>query len=393
MDPKRVETLGGVAVDAADARKILDDLGFATSLADGKIQATPPSWRFDVEGEACLVEEVLRVRGFDNIPIVPLRAETPLSQLAITPIQRQVSFARRALASRGMLEAVTWSFLRDADAALFGGVSDSLRLANPISADLDVMRPSVLPNLVSAAGRNMDRGIADTALFETGAAWENDTPGGQRSVAAGVRSGMSVPRHWGATQRPVDAFDAKADAIAALTACNAPVDKLQATPDAPDWYHPGRSGALRLGPNVLAWFGEVHPRVLKALGVRGPVAAFEVFLDAIPQPKSKASGKSRPLLQASPYQPVTRDFAFVVDDGVAAAKLIGAIRQADKKLVADVGVFDVFTGPSVGEGRKSVALSVTLQPLEATMTEAEIDAVAGRIVANVEKQTGGILRG
>ena len=239
----------------------------------------------------------------------------------------------------------------------------------------------------------MDRGIADTALFETGAAWESDKPKGQRSVAAGVRSGMAVPRQWGAAQRVVDVLDAKADAMAALGACSAPVDKLQATADAPGWYHPGRSGALRLGPNVLAWFGEIHPRVLKALGVRGPVAAFEVFLDAIPQPKSKASGKSRPLLQVSPYQPVNRDFAFVVDDDVPAAKLIAAIRQADKKLVVDVTVFDVFVGPSVGEGRKSVALSVTLQPVAATMTDAEIDAVAGKVVANVEKQTGGSLRG
>jgi len=393
MDPNRVETLGGVAVDTESARKILDDLGFETEIADGKIHAAPPSWRFDVEGEACLVEEVLRVRGFDNIPTVPLRAVTPLSQPAITSVQRQVSFARRALANRGMLEAVTWSFMRDADAAHFGGVTDALRLANPISADLDVMRPSVLPNLVAAAGRNMDRGIADTALFETGAAWESDKPKGQRSVAAGVRSGMAVPRQWGAAQRVVDVFDAKADAMAALGACSAPVDKLQATADAPGWYHPGRSGALRLGPNVLAWFGEIHPRVLKALGVRGPVAAFEVFLDAIPQPKSKASGKSRPLLQVSPYQPVNRDFAFVVDDDVPAAKLIAAIRQADKKLVVDVTVFDVFVGPSVGEGRKSVALSVTLQPVAATMTDAEIDAVAGKVVANVEKQTGGSLRG
>jgi phenylalanyl-tRNA synthetase beta chain len=393
FDPARVQSLGGVAVDSATVTRILDDLGFETGTSGGRIQATPPSWRFDVEGPACLVEEVLRVVGFDSIPAVPLKADTPLSQLAITPVQRQRSFARRTLANRGMLEAVTWSFMRGADAALFGGVADSLKLANPISADLDVMRPSILPNLIQAAGRNMDRGIADTAIFETGAAWESEQAKGQRSVAAGVRSGMTGTRHWAGAQRPVDAFDAKADALAVLAACGAPVDKSQATPDAPGWYHPGRSGALRLGPTVLAWFGEVHPRVLKGLDVRGPVVAFEVFLDAIPQPKSRAAGKARPLLQVSPYPAVSRDFAFIVGDDVPAAKLMTAIRAADKKLVVDVSVFDVFTGPSVGEGRKSVALSVTLQPTDGTMTDAEIESVAGRIVANVEKQAGGVLRG
>ncbi|MDA0662472.1 MAG: phenylalanine--tRNA ligase subunit beta [Proteobacteria bacterium] len=391
LDPARIASLGGVEVEIDAARQILDDLGFETSVAGNRIEAVPPSWRFDVEGEACLVEEVLRVRGFDNIPAVPLRADTPLSQPAITPAQRQVSFARQVLAGRGMYEAVTWSFMRDADTRHFGGVTESLRLANPISADLDVMRPSILPNLIAAAGRNMDRGIPDPALFETGAAWESDQPKGQRLVVGGVRTGMTGPRHWAGPQRTVDAFDAKADALAVLTACNAPVDKLQATADAPAWYHPGRSGALRLGPNVLAWFGEIHPSVLREMGVRGPVVAFEVFLDAVPQPKSRA-GKARPLLQSSPYQPVNRDFAFVMADDVPVAKLLTAIRVAERKLVADVGVFDVFTGPSIGPGRKSIAVSVTLQPTKATMTEAEIDAVAGRIVASVEKQTGGVLR-
>ncbi len=392
LDPKRIETLGGLAVKSKAARGILDRLGFATKLVAGKIEAAPPSWRFDIESEACLVEEVLRVRGFDEIPAVPLLAETPLSRAAITPAQRRVSFARKVLAGRGMLEAVTWSFLRDKDAKLFGGVGDDLRLVNPISADLDVMRPSVLPNLIAAAGRNADRGMNDAALFEVGAAWRNDTPDGQQSVAAGIRSGASGSRHWAEAARAVDAFDAKADALAVLADCGAPADKAQASADAPGWYHPGRSGSLRLGPTVLAWFGEIHPRVLDALDVTGPVAAFEVFLDAIPQPNSKA-GKARPLLQTSAFQPVKRDFAFVVDEATPAAKLNGAIRTADRKLVAAVDVFDVFTGAALGEGKKSVALSVTLQPTGGTMTDIQIDAVAAKIVANVKKQTGGVLRG
>ena len=392
LDPKRLETLGGLAVETEAARDILDRLGFATKLVAGKIESLPPSWRFDIESEACLVEEVLRVKGFDAIPAVPLLADTPLSRPAITPAQRRVSFARKTLAGRGMLEAVTWSFLRDKDALLFGGVGDDLRLVNPISADLDVMRPSVLPNLIAAAGRNADRGMNQAALFEVGAAWRDDTPDGQQLVAAGIRTGISGPRHWSQAAHAIDAFDAKADALAVLAACGGPPDKAQASADAPDWYHPGRSGALRLGPNVLAWFGEIHPAVLEALDVKGPVAAFEVFLDAIPRPKAK-SGKARALLQVSAFQPVKRDFAFVVDDEMPAAKLIGAIRSADRKLVAAVDVFDVFTGAALGEGKKSVALSVTLQPSGHTMTDAEIDAVAAKIVANVQKQTGGVLRG
>ncbi len=392
MDPKRVESLGGIDVPAEESQRILDALGFETQTENGRIVAQVPSWRFDVEGEACLVEEVLRVRGFDNIPAVPLERETALSRPALTLPQRRVAFAKKVLAGRGMFEAVTWSFMRDAEARLFGGGSENLRLANPISADLDVMRPSILPNLLAAAGRNADRGAGDAALFEVGAIWRSDTADGQQTVATGVRAGLSGPRHWSASPRSGDVFDAKADALAVLAACGGPVDKAQATPDPPDWYHPGCSGALRLGKNVLAWFGEVHPRILDALDVKGPIAAFEIFLAAIPVPKATAS-KSRALLKVSAFQPVNRDFAFVVDDNVPAAKLIGAIRAADRKLVADVGVFDVFTGETIGENKKSVALSVTLQPLQATMTDAEIDEVAARIVANVEKQTGGVLRG
>lgn len=391
MDPKRVESLGGIDVSADESQRILDALGFETKTEVGRIVAQIPSWRFDVEGEACLVEEVLRVQGFDNIPAVPLERETALSRPALTLPQRRVAFAKKVLAGRGMFEAVTWSFMRDTESQLFGGGTENLRLANPISADLDVMRPSILPNLLAAVRRNTDRGMGEAALFEVGAIWQSDANDGQQTVATGVRAGLSGPRHWSAPLCAVDVFDAKADALTVLAACGGPVDKAQATPDAPDWYHPGRSGALRLGKNVLAWFGEIHPRILDALDVRGPIAAFEIFLEAIPVPKARAS-KSRALLKVSAFQPVNRDFAFVVDDNVPASKLIGAVRAAGKKLVADVGVFDVFTGETIDEDKKSVALSVTLQPVQGTMTDVEIDEVAARIVANVEKQTGGVLR-
>ena len=385
----RVATLGGVDVPVAEQRRILDSLGFETSEADGAIAATAPTWRSDIDGEADLVEEVLRVRGYDTVPAVPLGLVGALPALAVDLSFQRARRARRALAGRGMVEAVTWSFMPSAQAALFDGAG--LALANPISSDLDVMRPSILPNLIAAAGRNADRGHPDVALFEVGPQFADETPEGQARVAAGIFAGNAAPRHWAAPSRAPDAFDAKDAALAALGACAAPLEKLQITTDAPAWYHPGRSGTFRLGPQVLAWFGEVHPRVLRALDVRGPAAGFEVFLDAPPAPRA-GKGKARALLRPSAFQPVERDFAFVLDEGVAAEKALRAARGAEKTLIADAAVFDLYTGEGVGEGKKSLAITVTLQPTERTLTDAEIDAVAAKVVAAVEKQTGGTLR-
>ena len=389
---ERLASFGGAAVPAKDARAILDGLGFETKLSKGTITAQVPSWRPDIEDETCLVEEVLRVYGYDNIPVVPLERDSSLPRPVLNAAQRRAGLARRVLAGRGMMEAVTWSFMAHDHAALFGTVNGALTLANPISADLDVMRPSILGNLLTAAQRNADRGHPGAALFEIGPVWRDDTPEGQDQVAAGLRQATTGPRHWSAPPRAVDAFDAKADALAVLGLCGAPVDKLQVTTDAPGHFHPGRSGTLRLGPNELAYFGEIHPGVLRRLDAAGPAVGFEIYLDRIPQPKSKGS-RTRPALHASALQPVARDFAFVVGEDVPANKLVRAALNADKKLVTDVGVFDVFEGESLGAGQKSVALSVTLQPTERTLTDAEIDSVADKIIANVEKQTGGKLRG
>jgi phenylalanyl-tRNA synthetase beta chain len=282
--------------------------------------------------------------------------------------------------------------MADAEAQLFAPVPETLRLANPISADLSVMRPSILANLARAAKRNADRGHADVALFEVGPAWRDDTPSGQDTVAAGLRHGRTAARHWAVSVRPVDAFDAKADALAVLAAIGAPVENLQVDRTAAVYYHPGRSGALRLGPNILAQFGELHPAVLRGLDVDGPAVGFEVFLGRVPLPKAKA-GRARPPLDASPFQQVSRDFAFVVAADTPADAVVRAAQSADKALIAQVAVFDVFEGAALGAGRKSVAISVTLQPRQATLTDAEIEAVAAKIVANVEKRTGGTLRG
>ena len=392
LRPDRLRTFGGVDVSAKRATQILNDLGFEAKSSDGVITAVAPSWRADVEGEYCLVEEVLRVHGFDQIPVVAMARETALPEPAINAAQRRVAFAKRTLAVRGMMEAVTWSFTGAREAGLFGGGHASLALANPISADLDVMRPSILPNLLAAAGRNADRGNGDVALFEVGPTYRDDTAGGQDTVAAGLRHGRTGPRHWRAEAREVDAYHAKADALAVLEACGAPVANLQVAATAPDWYHPGRSGALMLGPkNALAYFGEIHPRILKRLDLRGPAAAFEVMLDAIPAPKSR-DGKTRPALEISAFQPVSRDFAFTLEAEVPADKVLRAAKGADKDLIREAGVFDVYEGDELGAGKKSVAIWVTLQPVARTLTDAEIDAVAARIVAAVEKQTGGTLR-
>jgi phenylalanyl-tRNA synthetase beta chain len=290
-----------------------------------------------------------------------------------------------------MMEGVTFSFVSSREAELFGGGAEGLRLANPISADLDVMRPTPLANLAAAAVRNADRGFGDLALFEVGPQYLDDTPEGQRTVAAGLRRGAREGRHWAGGDRAVDAFDAKGDAEAVLLACEAPVENLQVTRDAPAWYHPGRSGVLRLGPKVLAQFGELHPRVLRALDLKAPAAGFEVFLDAIPLPR--AGKQKRSLLELSAFQPVSRDFAFLVDESVPAEKVLRAARGADKALITGVALFDVYQGKGVEPGKKSLAIAVTLQPREATLTDQQIDAVAAKVVDQVTKATGGTLRG
>jgi phenylalanyl-tRNA synthetase beta chain len=392
LRPERVRSLGGVDVPVADQARILEALGCAVTTGDdGVLSVGVPSWRADIHGEADLVEEVLRIVGYDHIPSVPLTRLNSITRPALDAKQKRAPIARRALAARGLNEAVTWSFLSSAIAGLFGQVHPGLRLLNPISADLDVMRPSILPNLIQAAGRNADRGYPDAALFEVGPAYRDPSPTGQDLVAVGIRTGAMVPRQWAQPARAVDAYDAKADALAVLDAAGAPAGNLQVTTDAPDWYHPGRSGVFRLGPTVLARFGEIHPSVLDALGVKGPMVGFEVFLDAVPQPKKK-TGTAKPLLKLAAFQPIQRDFAFLVDRSVEADRVVRAAKGADKALVTDVSVFDVYQGPGIEDGRKSLAIAVTLQPVEKSLTEAEIEAIGNKIVAAVAKATGGTLR-
>jgi phenylalanyl-tRNA synthetase beta chain len=388
---ERIENFGGVKMPKKKITEILTALGFGVADGKGPLTVSIPSWRPDIVGEECLVEEVVRIHGYDNIPAVAMDTDA-LPHPALSPYQRRRAMARRLLAGRGLVEAVTYSFLGGGQAALFGGGSEALTLINPISADLDIMRPSLLPNLIAAAGRNADRGIAVASLFEIGPRFSGVKPEDQDIVAAGIRSGMTGPRNWAEPPRPVDLFDAKADALAVLGALGLQVDKIEAVAEAPGWYHPGHSGVLRLGPKTtLAHFGEIHPRVLKDMDVNGPIAGFEIFFDNLPKAKDKKS-KARPYLDLPQFHAVERDFAFVVDADVSAAQVIGAARSAEKKLIAQVSLFDVFDGGELDTGKKSLAINVVVQPVEKTLTDAEIEAIGDKVVASVEKATGGVLR-
>ena len=391
--------LTGLGVDRTESIAILERLGFMPKGAtDGDtVRFIVPSWRPDIDGKADLVEEIMRIHGVDEITSVPLASHGAVNGRILTTLQVRTRNAKRALAVRGMMEAVTWSFIPEAHARAFGGGRPELKLSNPIAADMSDMRPSLLPGLLVAARRNADRGFADVALFEVSGAYEGDTPDAQRRVAAGIRRGTATlegsGRNWAGNAHNVGVYDAKADAIAALEACGAPVDRLQVEAGGPDWYHPGRCGTIKLGPKVvLGTFGEFHPRTLEKLDVSGPLCGFEVFIDAVPEPKAKPT-RIKPKLELSAFQAVKRDFAFVVDRQVEAGTLTRAALGADRKLIAGVNVFDVFEGASLGPDKKSIAIEVAIQPVDRTLTDEDFEALAKRIVESVAKQTGGVLRG
>jgi phenylalanyl-tRNA synthetase beta chain len=389
-----VEKLAGIRIDEGTMRATLQALGFRLAGTGASIKVSVPSWRPDVGGPADLVEEVVRITGLDKVPSAPMPRPRGVARALLTVAQRRVRRARRELAARGMVEAITWSFIASEAARHFGGGQRSLELANPISSQMTSMRPSLLPGLLDAAQRNRHRGFSDLALFEVGQVYRDDTPDGQLMAAAGVRlgnaGGAGSGRHWsGAAAAGV--FDAKADVVGLLAGLGFDAGRAQIKREAPAWFHPGRSGVFRLGPKtVLASFGEVHPQVLAALDVSGPVAAFEVALAAVPLEKRKSLAK--PGLKLVDLLAVRRDFAFVLDSDVAAGDVIKAVLAADKTLIAGVKVFDLFEDASLGAGKKSLALEVTLQPTDKTLTDEEIEAVSAKVVAQVKKATGGDIR-
>lgn len=396
-----VKRLTGLDVSGEESRSILERLGFSVEGTGEVISIKVPSWRPDVDGKADLVEEVMRIHGVDKIKPEPLEPTGSVNGKILTTLQIRTRLAKRTLASRGMLEAVTWSFISEAQAKLFGGGSAALKLANPIAADMSDMRPSLLPGLLTAAQRNAARGYGDVAIFEVSGTYEGDTPEKQRRVAGGIRRGTAslagAGRHWANVSKgggkPVDVYDAKADALAVLEACGLPMSNIQIEAGAPEWYHPGRSGTIKMGPKViLGYFGEFHPKTLAALDVNGALCGFEVYIDAMQEPKKKAT-RTKPALDMSPLQAVKRDFAFVVDKTVEAGNILKAATSADRKLITGATVFDIFEGASLGEGKKSIAIEVNIQPVDKSLTDEDFAALTKKIIANVEKTTGGVLRG
>ncbi len=392
-EPKR---LTGIDLKADEMKRILAALGFSTAGSGDTLKVSPPSWRGDIEGKADLVEEVVRIAGLDRVPETAFERDDNARKPVLTTLQKRTRAAKRALAARGSVEGVTWSFISKEHAERFGGGSAALALANPIASDLSDMRPSLIPGLAVAAQKNADRGYADVALFEVGQIFLSDEPEGQLIAATSVRRGAAkvagAGRHWQGSAKSVDVYDAKTDALTVLAACGAPTDKIQIVAGGPNYLHPGRSGTIQLGPKlVLGYFGELHPLTLEALDIEGPVSVAEVFLDRLPEQKVKPT-KVKPKLELSPFQPVVRDFAFLVDRQVTAADITRAAQSADKALIVNVDVFDLYEGKGVPEGKKSLAIAVTLQPREKTLTDAEIEAVAKKIVDEVSKKTGATLR-
>jgi phenylalanyl-tRNA synthetase beta chain len=396
FDFARVEKLTGVKLSDAEISKTLKALGFKIDGKPNASKVTVPTWRPDVHGGADLVEEVVRIAGLDRVPATPLPRAHGITRAVLTEKQKRARRTRRLLASRGFVEAVTWSFIPKDQATNFGGGAPALDLANPISTEMSSMRPGLLAGLLTAVTRNRNRGTADVALFELGQAYRGDKPEDQYLSAAGVRAGTATldgaGRHWDGKAEAAGLFDVKADVFAALAALGVDANKAQITRDCPAWYHPGRSGTLRLGPKtILAYFGDVHPATLKALDVEAPVAAFEIFLDTLPPERKKSRAKSA--LTASDLLPVTRDLAFIVPKDVAAGDLVKAAQNADKGLVRLVTVFDVFEGGSLAaEGKKSIAIEVTIQPTTETLTDQAIETITQKIVADVKRATGGELR-
>jgi phenylalanyl-tRNA synthetase beta chain len=387
--------LTGLKLPLTDMRRVLEKLGFFAAGQGERMKVAVPSWRPDVHGRADIVEEIVRIIGVDRVPSTPFPREQARKPV-LTGIQKRTRKAKRSLAARGLVEAVTWSFVSKREAELFGGGKAELALANPIASELSDMRPSLIPGLVMAAQRNADRGFPDSALFEVGQIFKGDQADDQLTAASGLRRALGKPsgsgRHWSSKADAVDVFDAKADAFAVLAAAGSPMQALQVVPGGPPWFHPGRSGSIQIGPqNILGHFGELHPSITAVLKAEGPMVAFEVILESIPEPKARPT-RAKPLLELSPFQPVDRDFAFVVDRAVKATDIVRAAQNVDKTLVSNVVVFDVYEGKGIEPGKKSIAIAVTIQPREKTMTDAEIEALSGKIVAEVTKRTGGVLR-
>ena len=387
----KVERLTGMKVPLDRQIEILKALGFTLSDSANGWQVSPPPWRGDIDGSADLVEEIARIFGFDHLPMEHLPRKHVIAQPAVNAKQARPLRLRRALAGRGLTEAVTFSFLAKKEAVMFGGGDASLKLVNPISSDLSFMRPSALPNLLSAAARNQDRGEFDLAIFEVGPVFLGDEPDQQRTAVAAIRCGSSGPKEWHGVRRATDIFDAKADAEVALSVLGVRQGSLQVDPSGPDYFHPGRCGRLLQGRTILGQFGELHPSVTTHFGLRSVVVGFELYLEDVPLSKSR--GPARSYLKLSPFQSVSRDFAFVLGDDVSASQLLRAVKSAAGPLISDVQLFDVYQGKNIANGQKSMAVTITLTPQKATLSDSEIEAISNAVIYAAGKNCGAVLRG
>ena len=392
FSPKNVLSLTGVDVPESRQIEILEILGFTVETSAGDVwQVTRPTWRPDVHGKADIIEEIIRIHGYEHLPMLSLPRDEMIAKPSVSKLQRRTNYLRRALVARDYVEAVTFSFMKDEDAVLFGGGDEALRLANPISADLNMMRPTILPNLLQATGRNLRRGSTDLSFFEIGPVFHGVPADQQFPICCGVRQGRARAADWRLQNEAVSVFDAKADLLNALAAIGVSVDNLQISTQAPDYYHPGRSGSLMQGRTVLGTFGEIHPSIAKHFDVKGACVGFELFFQRVPAPKDK--GPAKPLLALNSLQPLSRDFAFVVDESVSADALMRAVKAGGKPFVTAVSIFDVYAGDKIEDGKKSLAINVTIQPQKATLVDAEIVEISDKIIAAVGKNCGGVIRG
>ena len=384
--------LGGIALSAEQTTAILTRLGFDVQTASTSIDALTlqvPSWRSDVSQPADIVEELLRIHGYDNLSECPLPHVPVAAKGCLTVTGKRAHLLRRVLSSRGLSEAITWSFMAEKQAAYFTEIQPSLMLANPIASDLNYMRPSIIPNLLGLCQRNGARDVRDLALYEIGSVFADTSPAGCQTHLALLRMGSATAKTALEDARSVDLYDIKSDLLASLSAMNIP--NLKLTREVPDWYHPGRSAALKLGKQTIAYFGELHPRFYRYFDLKSPIVISEVMLDHLPIPRAKKS-KARSPYNVSDLQAVTRDFALIVNEDVLVGDVLDTVRQCDKKLIQAVTLFDVYQGESIGEGKKSIALSVTLQPFDHTLTDAEIDVLSQRIITQLSTRFAALLR-
>ena len=390
LRPEKLKTFIGLDVEKEKCIEILSNLGFEIKDEGDKIKAMSPSWRGDIECEQDLIEEIVRMIGLDNIPMNSMKSEG-FPRPVLTPVQNNVMMIKHELALRGMYETVTFSFTDSSIAKYFRRGQDGVLIQNPIINEFDEMRPSILPNLLIGAKNNIARGYPNMALFEVVPEFYGRNPGEQRVVAGGIRVGKTDKKEWTGSTRLYDVFDAKADALAVIAVAKGPIENPQITLDAPEYYHPGRSGVFRLGKNVLAYFGELHPLVLKALDIKTNVVAFEVFVENIPTPRDNKS-KAKKRLELSQLQAVEKDLAFVCNKDVKAINIISAAKTADRDNITDVRVFDVYEGENLEQDKKSIAITVTFQPKDKTYTDAELESLMNKVISEVGKKTGAVLR-